>query len=124
MHENIVSTCFNPQYNTKTNTKYMKMHQNTRKYNTKYTIILVYSTLSYILPWGAQNIKAPTSLSYAADRLFPVPATLPVVEHALGAIARLGRLALAPEREPEAEELPLDEPWHANNRYNTKTVII
>ena len=28
MHENTVSTCFNPQYNTKNNTKYMKMHEN------------------------------------------------------------------------------------------------
>ena len=44
--ENTVSTCFNTQYNTKNNTKYMQIQEHTWKYNTKYTIILVYSTLS------------------------------------------------------------------------------
>ena len=43
--------------------KQYKIHANTRKYNTKYNIILVYSILSYILPWGAKK-KTYTSLSY------------------------------------------------------------
>ena len=35
----------------------IKIYENTWKYNTKYKKMHVFSTLSYISPWGAQRIK-------------------------------------------------------------------